>query len=249
MNDDSAIELNNVVLDFPHNYSKFTFFKEIISRRSPINKKFRALDNIDLKINRGEVFGIIGPNGAGKSTILRVIAGIYAPDEGRVITKGRIVLLAGLGAGFQANLTGRENIFLSSSIYGMRKSDVNRLEDSIIGFSGIEDFIDRPLRTYSSGMKARLAFSIASHLEPEILLIDEVLAVGDSAFREKSKKRIINMVKGETTVVLVSHSEPTLRDLCDRVACFSDGKIDCISENADVAIERYHALSELKKGS
>jgi ABC-type polysaccharide/polyol phosphate transport system ATPase subunit len=241
--------LNNVVLDFPHNYSKFTFFKEIISRRSPINKKFRALDNIDLKINRGEVFGIIGPNGAGKSTILRVIAGIYAPDEGRVITKGRIVLLAGLGAGFQANLTGRENIFLSSSIYGMRKSDVNRLEDSIIGFSGIEDFIDRPLRTYSSGMKARLAFSIASHLEPEILLIDEVLAVGDSAFREKSKKRIINMVKGETTVVLVSHSEPTLRDLCDRVACFSDGKIDCISENADVAIERYHALSELKKGS
>lgn len=119
MNDDSAIELNNVVLDFPHNYSKFTFFKEIISRRSPINKKFRALENIDLKINKGEVFGIIGPNGAGKSTILRVIAGIYAPDEGRVITKGRIVLLAGLGAGFQANLTGRENIFLSSSIYGM----------------------------------------------------------------------------------------------------------------------------------
>ena len=249
MNDYSAIELNNVVLDFPHNYSKFTFFKEIISRRSPINKKFRALENIDLKINKGEVFGIIGPNGAGKSTILRVIAGIYAPDEGRVITKGRIVLLAGLGAGFQANLTGRENIFLSSSIYGMGKSDVNRLEDSIIGFSGIEDFIDRPLRTYSSGMKARLAFSIASHLEPEILLIDEVLAVGDSAFREKSKKRIINMVKGETTVVLVSHSEPTLRDLCDRVACFSDGKIDCISENADVAIEGYHALSELKKGS
>tara|TARA_B110000008_G_scaffold260810_1_gene281714 strand:- start:1869 stop:2618 length:750 start_codon:yes stop_codon:yes gene_type:complete len=249
MNENSVIELKNVVLDFPHNYSKFTFLKEIISRRSPINKKYRALENIDLKINKGEVFGIIGPNGAGKSTILRVIAGIYAPDEGRVITKGRIVLLAGLGAGFQANLTGRENISLSSSIYGMRKSEVNRLEDSIIGFSGIEDFIDRPLRTYSSGMKARLAFSIASHLEPEILLIDEVLAVGDSAFREKSKKRIINMVKGETTVVLVSHSEPTLRDLCDRVACFSDGKIDCISDNADIVIERYHSLSELKKGS
>lgn len=249
MNVEPAIDLKNVVLDFPHNYSKFTFFKEIISRRSPINKKFRALEEIDLTINKGEVFGIIGPNGAGKSTILRVIAGIYAPDEGRVITKGRIVLLAGLGAGFQANLTGRENIFLSASIYGMERPDVNRLEDSIIGFSGIEDFIDRPLRTYSSGMKARLAFSIASHLEPEILLIDEVLAVGDSAFREKSKRRIINMVKGDTTVVLVSHSEPTLRDLCDRVACFSEGKIDCISENADVAIERYHALAELKKGS
>ena len=248
MNINSAISLKNVVLDFPHTYSKFTFFKEIISKRRPINKKFRALENINLEINKGEVFGIIGPNGAGKSTILRVIAGIYAPDEGKVITKGRIVLLAGLGAGFQANLTGRENIFLSSSIYGMEKSDVDRLENSIIGFSGIDDFIDRPLRTYSSGMKARLAFSIASHLEPEILLIDEVLAVGDSAFREKSKKRIINMVKGDTTVVLVSHSEPTLKDLCDRVACFSDGKIDCISENAEIAIERYHALSELKRG-
>ena len=159
------------------------------------------------------------------------------------------MLLAGLGAGFQANLTGRENIFLSSSIYGMEKADVKRLEESIIGFAGIQDFIDRPLRTYSSGMKARLAFSIASHLEPEILLIDEVLAVGDSAFREKSKNRIINMVKGDTTVVLVSHSEPTLRDLCDRVACFSDGKIDCISEDADIAIQRYHELSELKRGS
>ncbi|MGB1986089.1 MAG: ABC transporter ATP-binding protein [Candidatus Poseidoniaceae archaeon] len=248
MNSKVAIELNDIVLDFPSNYSKFTFFKEIISRRNQKNKHFRALDNINLKINQGEVFGIIGPNGAGKSTILRVIAGIYAPDEGQVTTRGRIVLLAGLGAGFQANLTGRENIFLSSSIYGMKEQDVTRLEESIIGFAGIQDFIDRPLRTYSSGMKARLAFSIASHLEPEILLIDEVLAVGDSAFREKSKKRIINMVKGDTTVVLVSHSEPTLRDLCDRVACFSDGKIDCVSENADIAIERYHELSELKRG-
>lgn len=249
MNSRVAIELKDIVLDFPCNFSKFTFFKEIISRRSQKNKHFRALDNINLEINQGEVFGIIGPNGAGKSTILRVIAGIYAPDKGQVTTRGRIVLLAGLGAGFQANLTGRENIFLSSSIYGMEEADVKRLEASIIGFAGIQDFIDRPLRTYSSGMKARLAFSIASHLEPEILLIDEVLAVGDSAFREKSKKRIINMVKGDTTVVLVSHSEPTLRDLCDRVACFSDGKIDCLSENADIAIARYHELSELKRGN
>jgi len=158
------------------------------------------------------------------------------------------VLLAGLGAGFQPNLTGRENISLSASIYGMGASEIRSLTESIIGFSGIVDFIDRPLRTYSSGMKARLAFSIASHLEPEILLIDEVLAVGDSAFREKSKRRIINMVKGDTTVVLVSHSETTLRDLCDRVACFSDGKIDCLSEDAVEAIERYHVLSGLKKG-
>jgi ABC-2 type transport system ATP-binding protein len=250
MNEDEAIHLENIVLDFPHNNSRAAFIKEFITNRRNKNKDkyFRALDQVSLSIKKGEVFGIIGPNGAGKSTILRVMAGIYAPDQGSIQIKGRVVLLAGLGAGFQANLTGRENISLSASIYGMPTGEIHSLEESIIGFSGIEDFIDRPLRTYSSGMKARLAFSIASHLEPEILLIDEVLAVGDSAFREKSKRRIINMVKGDTTVVLVSHSEATLQDLCDRVACFSDGKIDCLSEDALEAIERYHVLSELKKG-
>ena len=251
MNEDEAIRLEDIGLDFPQNKFGFAFIKDFfINRKSKnVKKYFRALDEVSLSIKRGEVFGIVGPNGAGKSTILRVIAGIYAPDQGSIQLKGRVVLLAGLGAGFQQNLTGRDNISLSASIYGMGKKETFLLEDSIIGFSGIADFIDRPLRTYSSGMKSRLAFSIASHLEPEILLIDEVLAVGDSAFREKSKRRIINMVKGDSTVVLVSHSESTLRDLCDRVACFSDGKIDCLSNDADEAIERYHVLSELKKGS
>ena len=225
-------------------------FKELITGRIKANRSeyFRALDSVSLTILKGEVFGVIGPNGAGKSTILRMMAGIYAPDKGVLNIKGRVVLLAGLGAGFQRNLTGRENIRLSASIYGLSKMEINELEGSIIGFSGIEAFIERPLRTYSSGMRSRLAFSIASHLEPEILLIDEVLAVGDSAFREKSKRRIINMVKGDTTVVLVSHSEATLRDLCDRAACFSDGKIDIISENIEDVLDRYHELSEAKKG-
>jgi ABC-type polysaccharide/polyol phosphate transport system ATPase subunit len=251
MRESDAICLENIYLDFPRNDTGVVWFKELLTGRNKIKSesKFRALDNVSLTIKKGEVFGILGPNGAGKSTILRVMAGIYSPDQGTIRIKGRVVLLAGLGAGFQANLSGRENIYLSASIYGLSNQEVSILEDSIIGFSGIQDFIDRPLRTYSSGMKSRLAFSIASHLEPEILLIDEVLAVGDSGFREKSKARIINMVKGETTVVLVTHSESTLRELCDRVACFSDGKIDCLTTNATEAIERYHALSELKKGS
>jgi ABC-type polysaccharide/polyol phosphate transport system ATPase subunit len=250
MTKETAILLDDVYLDFPTSKSSATMFKELITGRvkTSQNKYFRALESVSLGISKGEVFGVIGPNGAGKSTILRVMAGIYAPDKGRVQTKGRVVLLAGLGAGFQRNLTGRENIRLSASIYGLSNSEIRELEGSIIGFSGILDFIDKPLRTYSSGMKSRLAFSIASHLEPEILLIDEVLAVGDSAFREKSKRRIINMVKGDTTVVLVSHSEATLRDLCDRAACFSDGNIDIISENIDEVLERYHELSERKKG-
>ena len=250
MKDEDAICLENISLDFPRNKSGAVLIKEFFTNRykKKSQRYFRALDDVSLSIEKGEVFGIVGPNGAGKSTILRVMAGIYSPDQGTIQIRGRVVLLAGLGAGFQANLTGRENIALSASIYGMKANQISLLEDSIIGFSGISDFIDRPLRTYSSGMKSRLAFSIASHLEPEILLIDEVLAVGDSAFREKSKRRIMNMVKGDTTVVLVTHSESTLRDLCDRVACFSDGKIDCMSNDAAEAIERYHVLSELKKG-
>ena len=174
------------------------------------------------------------------------MAGIYAPDKGEINIRGRVVLLAGLGAGFQRNLTGKENIKLSASIYGLNQDEISELEASIVSFAGIGDFIDRPLRTYSSGMRSRLAFSIASHLEPEILLIDEVLAVGDSSFREKSKRRILNMVKGDTTVVLVSHSESTLRDLCDKAACFSNGKIDIISENIEQVIDRYHQLSNEK---
>ncbi len=250
MTNETSITLEKVSLNFPTIKSGAKMFKELITGRIKANRSeyFRALDSVSLTILKGEVFGVIGPNGAGKSTILRMMAGIYAPDKGVLNIKGRVVLLAGLGAGFQRNLTGRENIRLSASIYGLSKMEINELEGSIIGFSGIEAFIERPLRTYSSGMRSRLAFSIASHLEPEILLIDEVLAVGDSAFREKSKRRIINMVKGDTTVVLVSHSEATLRDLCDRAACFSDGKIDIISENIEDVLDRYHELSEAKKG-
>ena len=139
MNEDEAIHLENIVLDFPQNHSGATFIKEFLTNRRNKNKdkSFRALDRVSLSIRKGEVFGIIGPNGAGKSTILRVMAGIYAPDQGSIQIKGRVVLLAGLGAGFQSNLTGRENISLSASIYGMGASEIRSLTESIIGFSGI----------------------------------------------------------------------------------------------------------------
>ena len=187
---------------------------------------------------------IVGTNGAGKSTLLRMMAGIYAPDEGSLSVYGRVSLLAGLGAGFQKNLTGRENVSLSASIYGISKEELHELIPSIVVFAGIGDFIDQPLRTYSSGMRARLAFAIACHLSPQVLLIDEVLAVGDSAFREKSKSKIMDMVKGEATVVIVSHNAAILREICDRVVCLNNGKVDLISDDINSVIERYRELSE-----
>jgi ABC-type polysaccharide/polyol phosphate transport system ATPase subunit len=245
MSDLNSIVLENVVLDFPVTKSGPAFLKEIFARRSKQSKSnfYRAVDGISLKIKKGEVFGIIGPNGAGKSTLLRMMAGIYAPDEGSLRVEGRVSLLAGLGAGFQKNLTGRENISLSGSIYGITPDELYRLIPSIVVFSGIGEFIDQPLRTYSSGMRARLAFSIASHLSPEVLLIDEVLAVGDSSFREKSKQRILEMVKGDATVVIVSHNAVILREICDRVMCIENGKIDTVSDNINAVIERYRVLS------
>jgi ABC-2 type transport system ATP-binding protein/lipopolysaccharide transport system ATP-binding protein len=248
MSEIEAIKLNNVVLDFPVSRTGPAFLKEILTRRTRRDDLnfYRAIDDVSLQIRKGEVFGIIGPNGAGKSTLLRMMAGIYAPDEGALRVEGRVSLLAGLGAGFQRNLTGRENIALSGSIYGISPDELYQMVPSIVVFSGIGEFIDQPLRTYSSGMRARLAFSIASHLSPDVLLIDEVLAVGDSSFREKSKRRIMEMVKGDATVVIVSHNAAILRDICDRVMCIADGKIDLVSDDINLVIERYRELSAKK---
>ena len=249
MKDEIVISLENVVLDFPITKSSQTFLKEIFTRRSKksnLGKFYRAVDNVTLDIKKGEVLGIIGPTGAGKSTLLRIIAGIYAPDQGSLSVKGQISLLAGLGAGFQRNMTGKENIFLSGSIYGLSKSELTELIPSIVEYAGIGDFIDQPLRTYSSGMRARLAFSLTSHISPEILLIDEVLSVGDSSFKQKSTSRIIEMVKGEATVVMVSHNAEILREICDRVVCLNKGKIDTISDNINEVILRYRELSKQK---
>lgn len=189
-------------------------------------KTFRAIDRVSLRISKGEVIGIIGENGSGKSTLLRLIGGVYSPDAGEVQTIGKVTMLISVGAGFESHLSGRENIMIAGSMYGIEQNRLEGMVPSIVEYSGInKNFIDQPLRTYSSGMRSRLGFSIISHLEPEILLLDEVMSAGDHDFRKRSEKRILEMVKGDATVVIVSHDVRILERLCDRVFAMRDGRI------------------------
>ena len=240
----NAIQLSSVTLDFPVKGGA-KYLKEQVTgrfRRDKGRTTFRALESVDLDIQRGQILGIVGPNGAGKSTILRIMAGIYHPDQGTVRTRGRCVLLAGIGTGFQSNLSGRENIRLNGSIMGLNKSELAKKMDDIIAFSEIEAHIDQPIRTYSMGMKARLGFAIAAHLEPEILLIDEVMAVGDAAFQKKCKDRIREMVSGDTTVVIVSHNMSTVKTFCDRAICIHEGVINTSGQGVQEAIKAYERI-------
>lgn len=187
---------------------------------------FRAIDGVSLSIAKGEVIGIIGENGSGKSTLLRLIGGVYSPDIGEVETRGKVTMLISVGAGFENHLSGRENIMISGSMYGVGHGRLEKMVPAIVEYSGINrDFIDQPLRTYSSGMRSRLGFSIISHLNPEILLLDEVMSAGDHDFRKRSEKRILEMVEGDATVVIVSHDVNILERLCDRVFAMKEGKI------------------------
>ena len=235
-----SILVDEVSLSFPKKKSILNIFK-----KSDISD-FLALDKIKFSVNRGQVLGIIGRNGCGKSTLLRVIAGIFTPDEGQCKSSGKISLLAGLGTGFTGHLSGRQNAFLYGSILGHDEKIMKELMPEIITFSELESFIDEPLRTYSAGMKARLGLAVASALNPEILLIDEVLGVGDPVFKEKSKAKILDMVAGAGTVVLVSHSFGLMTSICDRVIHMSEGKI-CFDGNPKEAIESYYESEERRK--
>lgn len=184
---------------------------------------FWALRDITLDVTKGETLGIIGPNGAGKSTLLKVIARVLKPTKGSVMVKGRIAPLIELGAGFDMELTGRENIFLNASILGLSRSEIRERFERIVEFSELGDFIHSPLKNYSSGMVARLGFSIATEVQPDILIIDEVLSVGDERFRKKCEKRIEDFKKIGTTILFVSHSLNEVRRLCDRVLWLDHG--------------------------
>ena len=227
MNEESAIKISEVSLDYPLNNQGIGLLREILTGRvkKTSSSSFRALEKISLDVKKGEVIGLMGANGSGKSTLLRVIAGIYAPDEGSVKVRGRVTLLAGIGTGFQLDLTGRENIMLTGSIYGYSKSEITKMEEEIIEFSGIREFIDQPIRTYSAGMRARLGFAIVSNLEPDVLLLDEVMSVGDTDFRQKSRNKIEQLIKGDATVVIVSHSKSIIKSMCDRVFAIKAGEI------------------------
>lgn len=204
---------------------------------------FWALRGVSFRIQRGEVVGIIGRNGSGKSTLLRVICGIYGPDRGSVmLPTGRVSALLELGSGFRDELSGMENIRLACAIQGFSSSEIDAIIEPIISFSGIEEFIDQPIRTYSSGMKARLGFAVASVVEPDVLLIDEVLAVGDAGFRQRCMTRIEQLVAGDTTVVVVSHNTAELERLCSRLILLERGIVIMDGAVKDV-LERYQQIT------
>jgi lipopolysaccharide transport system ATP-binding protein len=187
--------------------------------------RFWALQNINLEIKQGEIIGIIGKNGAGKSTLLKILSRVTAPSKGVIKVKGRIASLLEVGTGFHQELTGRENVFLNGAVLGMTKIEIKRKFDEIVNFSGIEAFIDTPVKRYSSGMYVRLAFGVAAHLEPEILVIDEVLAVGDLEFQTKCMKKMEDLAGSSRTILFVSHNMGVVRSLCGRVAWLQNGSV------------------------
>ena len=247
----TAISVIDMGLRFPKGTLSINTLRtqliSFFSRKKPQND-FIALEDVNLEVMEGEVVGIIGRNGAGKSTLLRVIAGIYAPDRGSVKTRGKTSLLASVGVGFNRELTGRENIYLYGAILGLERKKIQSKIDDIVAFSQLEEFIDSPLKTYSSGMKARLGFSVAANLEADILLIDEVFGVGDATFRERSKTKIFQMVReSNRTVVIVTHSLSILKQLCDRVLIVDDGRI-VANGNPEEMIDAYEVLIQDGKG-
>ncbi len=233
---ENAVEIKNVVLHFPKQRNALIMLVNFFRRKKV---RFTALRNVSFEVKKGEVLGIIGKNGSGKSTLLRIISGIYPADEGSCKAAGSISLLAGLGTGFSGHQTGRENAILYGSILGHNEQMMIEKLPEIIEFSELENFIDEPVRTYSSGMKARLGLAVASAIHPDILLIDEVLGVGDPQFKEKSKKRILNLVESTGTVVLVSHSFGLMKDICDRLVFIHKGEIIGVGE-PDEIIKLYY---------
>jgi ABC-type polysaccharide/polyol phosphate transport system ATPase subunit len=200
--------------------------KETILRRElPRTRELWALRNVDLDVHRGETFGIVGQNGSGKSTLLKLIAGIFAPSTGRLEVAGRVGSLIEIGAGFHPEFTGVENVYLNAAIYGLKRSYVDQHLDEIIDFAELEQFKDVPVRTYSSGMYMRLGFSVAMHIQPDVLLLDEVLAVGDEAFQQKCFGRIGDFKRSGGTIVFVSHDPSAVERLCDRAIMLENGRV------------------------
>ena len=221
-----AILVYDVTKKFKVYYDKASTLKEhMLFWKRNKSEEFTALKNINLKIKKGETVGLIGVNGSGKSTLLKLMTKIIYPTSGKIITHGKLTSLLELGAGFHQDFTGRENIYFNASIFGLTKKEIDQRLDEIIEFSELGEFIDNPVRTYSSGMYMRLAFSIAINVDAEILLIDVILAVGDQHFQEKCFKKLEELKNSDKTIVIVSHSLDQIEKLCNRAIWIYDGEV------------------------
>ena len=249
--DEVAIKVENVSMEFKVSKDKIDTFKEYFIRTVKRNKSdskiIKALDNVSFEILKGDRVGIIGFNGAGKSTLLKVLSGVYDATEGTIETKGNIAPLLELGAGFDSKYTGKDNIFLNGAFLGYSEDFLKEKYDEILEFSELGDAINYHVRTYSSGMRAKLAFSIATIVEPDILIIDEILSVGDIKFRKKSADKIRSLINSGITVLLVSHSVNQIRDLCNKAIWIDDGRLKMMGEVDEVCDAYVKAASDATK--
>ena len=229
---ENMIEVKNVSMKFnlgiEKGFSLKQGFVDMFKKKEKINNDFWALKNVNFDVEKGEVVGFVGSNGAGKSTLLKVIAGVMKPTKGKVSVYGNICPMIELGAGFDSQLTARENIYLNGAVMGYSKEFINSKFDEIVSFSELSEFLDVPIQNFSSGMIARLAFSIATVVDPEILIVDEILSVGDMAFLKKSEEKMLNMINGGTTVLFVSHSIDQIRNMCNKVVWIEKGEVQAI---------------------
>jgi ABC-type polysaccharide/polyol phosphate transport system ATPase subunit len=242
----NAVEIKDICKKFKvyHNresHLKYAVLNILKGKKTRLSSEFWALKDINIEIEKGKTIGFIGRNGSGKSTLLKLMSQILYPDGGTIETHGKISTLIELGAGFHPELTGKENIYINASILGLSRTEVNQKFKEIVHFSGLESFIDNPVKTYSSGMYVRLGFSVAINIDPDILLVDEVLAVGDESFQKKCIKKIHELKKAEKTIVFVSHDLASVEELCDEVFLLHNGRLIKQGKPIDV-ISEYHRL-------
>lgn len=243
---EEVIRLEKVSVEYRAPTERVNTFKEYMIRtvQGKIqHQTFLALRDVNLTVYRNEIFGMIGNNGAGKSTMLKVVARVLRPSAGRVCVDGRVAPLLELGAGFHPELSGRENIYLNGALLGFTRAEMDRKFDSIVDFSELGDFIEAPVRTYSSGMTARLGFSVAMDADPDILILDEVLSVGDESFQEKCLHRIQDVREHQATILLVSHSMKMIQSMCDRVVWLDHGQVMMVGD-AHSVIEAYRSAQK-----
>lgn len=233
-------KVSDPIITFKNVSKTYTLYKDDKARFKalffkPRNAKTnKALNNVSMVINRGESVGIVGDNGAGKSTLLKMITGVAFPDEGEITVDGKVAALLELTAGFSMEMTGRENIYLKGYVLGLEDSYIKQIEEKIIDFAELGDYIDQPVRTYSSGMKMRLGFAININIEPDILVVDEALSVGDASFKKKCKNKIKDLIKSGVTVLFVSHNKDNVEEVCTRAIYLKSGTVVCDGKVEDV---------------